>query len=55
MRLRRGPVPLMRLRQVNDRGVPGLVVPLGGAWVGVAHGALEVAERPASIKVQRRE
>ena len=44
VRLRRGPVPLMRPRQVNDRGAPGLVVPPGGARVGVSHGALEIAE-----------
>lgn len=55
MRLRRGLVPLLRPRQVNNRGVPGLVITLGGAWVGVPHGALEIAERPAGIEVQRRE
>jgi hypothetical protein len=44
LRLRDCLVPLLRLGQVNDRGVPGLVVPLGGAWVGVPHGVLEIAE-----------
>jgi len=33
----------------------GLVVPLGGARVGVSHGVLEVAERPAGVEVERRE
>jgi hypothetical protein len=55
LRLGRGPVPLPGLGQVDGRGVPGLVVPLGGAWAGVPHGALEIAERPAGIEVQRRE
>ena len=55
LRLGRSPVPLVRLGQVADRGVPGLVVPLGGARVGVPHGALEIAERPVGIEVQRRE
>jgi Ser/Thr protein kinase RdoA (MazF antagonist) len=45
----------VRLGQVNDRDVPGPVVSPGGAWIGVPHGALEVAERPAGIEVQRRE
>ena len=54
LELRRRPVRL-RLAQVNDRDVPGPVVSPGGAWIGVPHGALEVAERPAGIEVQRRE
>jgi hypothetical protein len=44
LRLRDRLVPLLRLDQVNDRGVPDLVVPLGRAWVGVAHSVLEIAE-----------
>jgi hypothetical protein len=55
MRLRRSPVPLLRPCQVDDRGVPGLVIPPGGARVGVPQGALETAERPAGIEVKRRE
>jgi hypothetical protein len=55
LRLRRRLVPLLRLGQVNERGVPGLVVPLDGSWVGVAHDVLEIAERPAGIEVQSRE
>jgi hypothetical protein len=44
LRLRDRLVPLLRLDQVNDRGVPDLVVPLGRAWVGVPHSVLEIAE-----------
>ena len=44
LKLRGRLVPLLRLGQVEDRGVPGLVVPLGGARVGVPHGVLEIAE-----------
>jgi len=45
---------MLRAGQVNDRGVPGLVVLPGGARVGVSHSVLEAAERPAGIEVQRR-
>ena len=55
LRLRWRLVPLLRLGQVGNRGVPGLVVPLDGTWVGVAHGVLEIAERSAGIEVQSRE
>jgi hypothetical protein len=48
-------IPRLRLGQVNDWGVPGPVIPPGGTRVGVPHGALEVAERPAGLEVQRRE
>jgi hypothetical protein len=55
LRLRERLMPLLRLGEVADRGVPGLVVPLGGAWVDVPHGVLEIAKRPAGIEVQGRE
>jgi hypothetical protein len=55
LRLRDRLVPLLRLAHMNDRGVPGLVVALGGAWVGVPHGVLEIAEWPPGIEVQGRE
>ncbi len=54
-RLRRPVLPGRGPGRVGGRGVPGLVVPPGGARVGVSHGAMQVAERSAGLKVQRGE
>ena len=48
-------LPVLRPCQVDGRGVPGVVVPLGGVWAGVPRGAVEVAGRLAGSEVQRRE
>lgn len=54
--LRRRPVlPGRGPGRAGGRGVPGLVVPPGGARVGVSHGAVQVAERSAGLEVQRGE
>ncbi len=48
-------LPVLRRCQVGDRGVPGVVVSLGGVWAGVPWGAVEIAGQLAGIGVQGRE